>query len=233
MSLVINNTPGQIGGPKVGNERPQHRVTLCRPFALGRYAVTFDDYDAVRAATGRQKPGDRDWGRGRRPVINVSPPRRSGSTPAGPGNAPATRAVTTPRTCSPPPTPSTPIARPTGPGGSASPCPAETASPSPPLSAASHPMPSASTTCTATPGSGSRTGTPGMRTPTRPRRTPKAPRKEASGCAAAGPGTPGLSMHAAPTATGTTLRPATPWWECAWRWMPGQYQARRSSSGEQ
>ena len=83
LSLVINNTPGQIGGPKVGNERPQHRVTLCRPFALGRYAVTFDDYDAVRAATGRQKPGDRDWGRGRRPVINVSPPRRSGSTPAG------------------------------------------------------------------------------------------------------------------------------------------------------
>ncbi len=27
-------------------ERPQHRVRIARPFAIGRHALTFDDYDA-------------------------------------------------------------------------------------------------------------------------------------------------------------------------------------------
>ncbi len=54
------------------DEGPQHRVTIAHPFALGRYAVTFDKYDAFCAATGRQKPDDAGWGRGRRPAINVS-----------------------------------------------------------------------------------------------------------------------------------------------------------------
>ncbi|NCC94855.1 MAG: hypothetical protein EOM10_16585, partial [Opitutae bacterium] len=53
-------------------ERPQHRVSFARPFALGCYAVTFDDYDAFCAATGRDQPDDEGWGRGRQPVINVS-----------------------------------------------------------------------------------------------------------------------------------------------------------------
>ncbi|AUB84950.1 hypothetical protein THSYN_25410 [Candidatus Thiodictyon syntrophicum] len=53
-------------------EGPQHRVTIARPFALGRHAVTFDDYDAFSAATGRDKPADYNWGRGRRPVVYVS-----------------------------------------------------------------------------------------------------------------------------------------------------------------
>jgi formylglycine-generating enzyme required for sulfatase activity len=52
------------------NER-QHEVRI-KPFAIGRTAVTFDEYDAFAAATGRDRPDDRGWGRGRRPVINVS-----------------------------------------------------------------------------------------------------------------------------------------------------------------
>jgi formylglycine-generating enzyme required for sulfatase activity len=68
-----------MGSPKGEKERndnegPQHQVTFSRPFAIGRYAVTFDEYDAFCAATGREKPKDeKAWGRGRRPVINVSP----------------------------------------------------------------------------------------------------------------------------------------------------------------
>ncbi len=54
------------------NERPRHRVTFRRPFAVGRFAVTFDEYDAFVAATGAERPDDHGWGRGRRPVINVS-----------------------------------------------------------------------------------------------------------------------------------------------------------------
>jgi formylglycine-generating enzyme required for sulfatase activity len=48
-------------------------VTLARPFAVGKYAVTFDEWDACVAAGGcTHKPGDRGWGRGRQPVIDVS-----------------------------------------------------------------------------------------------------------------------------------------------------------------
>ena len=53
------------------NERPQHEVTL-DSFAVGRYPVTFSEYDAFCTATGRDKPQDQGWGRDRRPVINVS-----------------------------------------------------------------------------------------------------------------------------------------------------------------
>lgn len=54
------------------DEGPQHRV-CAKPFELGRYEVTFADWDACvadRACT--HKPGDEGWGRERRPVVNVS-----------------------------------------------------------------------------------------------------------------------------------------------------------------
>jgi formylglycine-generating enzyme required for sulfatase activity len=41
-------------------------------FAMGRYEVTFDEYDKFAEATGREKPDDEGWGRGNRPVIYVS-----------------------------------------------------------------------------------------------------------------------------------------------------------------
>jgi formylglycine-generating enzyme required for sulfatase activity len=39
---------------------------------MGKYEVTFDEYDLFAAATRREKPNNEGWGRGRRPVINVS-----------------------------------------------------------------------------------------------------------------------------------------------------------------
>lgn len=54
-----------------GNEGPQRQVRI-GPFATGRIEVTFADYDCFAEATGRVKPDDRGWGRGDRPVINVS-----------------------------------------------------------------------------------------------------------------------------------------------------------------
>ena len=57
------------------NEGPQHRVTIGKPFAVGRFAVTFDEWDACVADGGCRgyKPNDLGWsGRGRLPVINVS-----------------------------------------------------------------------------------------------------------------------------------------------------------------
>ncbi len=52
------------------NER-QHEVEVAS-FAMGKFAVTFADYDRFAVATGRAKPNDEGWGRGKRPVINVS-----------------------------------------------------------------------------------------------------------------------------------------------------------------
>ena len=53
------------------NEKPRRRVTLA-PFAIGRYEVTFAEYDQFAYATGRPLVSDQGWGRGQRPVINVS-----------------------------------------------------------------------------------------------------------------------------------------------------------------
>ena len=51
------------------DERPVHKVSILRPLAVSRYAVTFDDYDRFDGSNG---PSDEGWGRGQRPVINVS-----------------------------------------------------------------------------------------------------------------------------------------------------------------
>jgi formylglycine-generating enzyme required for sulfatase activity/DNA-binding winged helix-turn-helix (wHTH) protein len=56
------------------DESPQHAVTFARQFAVGRFAVTFEEWDACVADGGCNgyRPADEGWGRGRRPVIRVS-----------------------------------------------------------------------------------------------------------------------------------------------------------------
>ena len=51
---------------------PVHKVTISKPFAMSKYEITFDDYDMFAQATNRPLPSDNRWGRGNRPVINVS-----------------------------------------------------------------------------------------------------------------------------------------------------------------
>ena len=55
-------------------EGPRHRVTNSEPFAVGVYEVTFSEWDACVSdgGCGGYRPGDEGWGRGSRPVINVS-----------------------------------------------------------------------------------------------------------------------------------------------------------------
>ncbi|MCI5158705.1 MAG: hypothetical protein D3906_09765, partial [Candidatus Electrothrix sp. AUS1_2] len=62
---------GDIQGKGNKDERPIHEVKL-NSFAIGRYPVTFAEYDAFCLSTGRNKSKDEGWGGGRRPVINVS-----------------------------------------------------------------------------------------------------------------------------------------------------------------
>lgn len=54
-----------------GSDETQHQVTLSA-FKMSKYEVTFEQYDLFCEATGRSKPDDGGWGRGNRPVINVS-----------------------------------------------------------------------------------------------------------------------------------------------------------------
>ena len=55
------------------DEGPVRTVTIGKRIAMGRYEVTFAEYDRFADADSRRsRPDDEGWGRGRRPVINVS-----------------------------------------------------------------------------------------------------------------------------------------------------------------
>ena len=54
------------------DEQPVHEVTIGRPIALSVYEVTFAEWDACVAAGGCGGHEPDDWGRGSRPVMNVS-----------------------------------------------------------------------------------------------------------------------------------------------------------------
>ena len=59
---------------RMDHEGPQRRVIIERPFAVGKFEVTFEEWDSCVAERGcrRYRPDDLDWGRERRPVINVN-----------------------------------------------------------------------------------------------------------------------------------------------------------------
>ena len=63
---------GDIQGTGGDDEKPVHTVSIAKPFAIGRYPITFDEYDRFASATNRSLPNDQGWGRGRQPAINVS-----------------------------------------------------------------------------------------------------------------------------------------------------------------
>jgi formylglycine-generating enzyme required for sulfatase activity len=71
--FMMGSPPDERG--RYDNEGPQHRVTIKRPFAVSKYEVTFADWDACVSVGGCPQGGradDSGWGRGNRPVINVS-----------------------------------------------------------------------------------------------------------------------------------------------------------------
>jgi formylglycine-generating enzyme required for sulfatase activity len=69
--FLMGSTTADRG--RVNSESPQHMVSI-KSFAIGKYDVTFDEWEACVAAGGCNgyHPDDRDWGRGNRPVIYVS-----------------------------------------------------------------------------------------------------------------------------------------------------------------
>jgi formylglycine-generating enzyme required for sulfatase activity len=53
------------------SEGPQHEVTVAKPFAVSKFEVTFEEWDACVAAAACPRVTDH-WGRGNMPIINVS-----------------------------------------------------------------------------------------------------------------------------------------------------------------
>jgi formylglycine-generating enzyme required for sulfatase activity len=77
--VIVPSGSFMMGSPasepeRMRDEDPQHPVTIGKPFAAGRFAVTFAEWDACRAGGGCAGyiPGDQGWGQNDRPVINVT-----------------------------------------------------------------------------------------------------------------------------------------------------------------
>jgi formylglycine-generating enzyme required for sulfatase activity len=62
------------GAYKMGGKNSERIITIARPFAVSRFPITFDQWDACVTGGGCEqnvRPSDQTWGRGTRPVINV------------------------------------------------------------------------------------------------------------------------------------------------------------------
>ncbi len=71
-TFLMGSPPDEKG--RGDREGPPRRVAIAGAMAVGKYEVTFAEWDACRADGGCNGhiPDDRGWGRGRRPVIGVS-----------------------------------------------------------------------------------------------------------------------------------------------------------------
>ncbi len=64
---------GDLQGGGKADEKPVHDVRIGYSFAVGKFEVTFAEWDACVSAGGcGYRPNDRGWGRGRHPVMHVS-----------------------------------------------------------------------------------------------------------------------------------------------------------------
>ena len=64
-------TPASEEGRDV-HEGPRHVVTISGPFAIGRYEITFDEWNMCVADGSCHKAVDSGWGQGRRPATMIS-----------------------------------------------------------------------------------------------------------------------------------------------------------------
>jgi formylglycine-generating enzyme required for sulfatase activity len=62
-----------MGSGDTPYEKPERTVSVPRPFAIGRNEVTFAEWDqCADDGACKLRPDDHGWGRGNRPVVNVS-----------------------------------------------------------------------------------------------------------------------------------------------------------------
>ena len=77
--VVVPSGTFMMGSPATdtqaySSEFPQHQVTIAKPFAVAKFELTFDEWDACVAGGGCDgyMPPMSGWGRGQQPVLSVS-----------------------------------------------------------------------------------------------------------------------------------------------------------------
>jgi formylglycine-generating enzyme required for sulfatase activity len=73
--MIIPGGEFTMGSPPAEQQaEAQHRVTIATPFAVSKFEITFDDWNACVSDGGCDniRPNDEGWGRGRHPVIHMS-----------------------------------------------------------------------------------------------------------------------------------------------------------------
>jgi formylglycine-generating enzyme required for sulfatase activity len=71
--VVVPSGDFVMGSSDTPYEKPERTISIPRPFAIGRREVTFAEWDqCVDDGACKYRPDDHGWGRGDRPVINVS-----------------------------------------------------------------------------------------------------------------------------------------------------------------
>jgi formylglycine-generating enzyme required for sulfatase activity len=69
--FLMGSPSSEVGRDKI--EGPQRRVRIGAPLAVGRFPVTFKEWDLFSERTrSAYRPADNGWGRGELPVVNVS-----------------------------------------------------------------------------------------------------------------------------------------------------------------
>jgi formylglycine-generating enzyme required for sulfatase activity len=69
-SFMMGSLPTEQG--RFENENPQHKVTIAKPLAVSKFELTFDEWDTCVADGDCPPVSDSGFGRGQRPVINVT-----------------------------------------------------------------------------------------------------------------------------------------------------------------
>lgn len=72
LMLAIPAGKFRMGDESYPDETPVHDVNISKGFAVGKFPITFQEYDYFASSTNRSLPDDKGWGRYQRPVINVS-----------------------------------------------------------------------------------------------------------------------------------------------------------------
>jgi formylglycine-generating enzyme required for sulfatase activity len=66
--FIMGSTLAETGHT---DEKPQHAVRIAQPFGIGKFEVTFDQWDACTKAGRCPAAKDEGYGHGKYPVINI------------------------------------------------------------------------------------------------------------------------------------------------------------------
>jgi serine/threonine-protein kinase PpkA len=70
--VIVPSGEFSMGSNDFGNTRPVRAINIRKAFAVGKFEITFNDYDHYAQDMGLGRPSDKRWGYKDRPAIHVS-----------------------------------------------------------------------------------------------------------------------------------------------------------------